>query len=267
MKAKTIIIGILAAAVLVGTSAAQSYGEKSRPDSVGDTVFDDGSATAWHEGLRLTDEQKMSAVAVIFYVGTECSNNGEKRILGVGLAQKHLLWCTEDASAYSVNIATIQCEESGSKGMCTFSGDKDGSDNLEQMGAYLSENGIENDTAYKSHYPAFYFAKNYAEEVEESNVFGTKFGSGWYLPSSAELFQIWKSRETVNAALASCGGMPFDLEDGCYWSSTQAASLDYFALSLVFSDGGFGMSSKYYGNDCACAIRAFHTVSADKSRF
>ncbi len=256
MKVKKIIICIVAAVVFAGTAFAKSYGEKSHPDSVGDIVFADGTATAWSEGLTLTYEQKMAAVAVIFYAGTDCSNCGEYRILGVGLAQKHLLWCTEEANAYSVNIVTIQCEMDTKAGELTFTGDLDGSDNLEQMGAYLRENS-EDDSASEENYPAFYYAKNYVE-VEESNVYGSDFESGWYLPSIAELFQIWKERECVNAAIGACGGTTFDLKDGCYWSSTQSASLDYFAYSLDFSDKGFGSSSKYYGYDIACAIRAFN---------
>ena len=77
---------IFAAAVALSSVAfAEPYGEKSRPDSAGDIVFADGTATAWREGLTLTDAQKKAAVAVIFYAGTECSNGGERRVLGVGL--------------------------------------------------------------------------------------------------------------------------------------------------------------------------------------
>ena len=38
---------ILALFVLSSLAVAKPYGEKSRPDSAGDIVFADGTATAW----------------------------------------------------------------------------------------------------------------------------------------------------------------------------------------------------------------------------
>ena len=250
---------ILAAAVVLSSVAfAKPYGEKSRPDSVGDIVFADGTATAWREGLVFTDAQKKAAVAVIFYAGTECSNSGGRRVLGVGLAQNQsgLAWCVSDAEAYNVNITTIQCEASGSAGSLTFSGDLDGSDNFGQIGAFLRENGIPDDTADESLYPAFYFPKNYAES-EGSNVRGTKFESGWYLPTIAELSQIWKNRPTVNAAIEACGGTQFDLSK-IYWSSSQYAAPDVNAYILYFTNGDWYGDDSGYPYGFACAVRAFN---------
>ena len=252
---KKIFLILAALFVLSSVAFAKPYGEKSRPDSVGDIVFADGTATAWGEGLTLTEEQKRAAVAVIFYAGTGCSNDGERRVLGVGLAQNHdgLAWCTESASAYEVNITTIQCDADGDAGALTFTGDKDGSVNLEQIGAFLRENGIPDDTEYKSLYPAFYFAKNYAK-ADESNVRGTDYAGGWYLPSLAELYQIWKNRATVNAAIALCGGRQFG--DYWYWSASQYQHY-LSAFILIFSSGNWGASSKY-SIHAVCAVRTFN---------
>ncbi|MBQ8013994.1 MAG: hypothetical protein IJ257_06335, partial [Treponema sp.] len=79
---KKIFLILAALFALSSVAFAKPYGEKSRPDSVGDIVFVDGTTTAWREGLTLTEEQKMAAVAVIFYVGTECSNDSASRTLG-----------------------------------------------------------------------------------------------------------------------------------------------------------------------------------------
>ena len=54
---------ILVAVVLSSVAVAKPYGEKSRPDRVGDIVFADGTATAWREGLTLTEGQKKAAKA------------------------------------------------------------------------------------------------------------------------------------------------------------------------------------------------------------
>ena len=81
----------------------------SEAKAVGDIVFSDGSATPYSEDLSLTDEQKSKAIAVIFYVGTECSNDSKSRTLGVGLYHGVSLcrWCTESADASEKNITSI----------------------------------------------------------------------------------------------------------------------------------------------------------------
>lgn len=259
MKAKKIIFTALAVLFQIALSSlafANPYGEKSRPDSAGDIVFADGTATAWREGLTLTDAQKKAAVAVIFYVGTECSNRGGRHVLGVGLAQEQdgLVWCTDDANSYKENITPILCEADGDAGALTFTGDKDGSVNLEQIGAFLRENGIPDDTEYKSLYPAFYFAKNYAK-ADGSNVRGTDYAGGWYLPSLAELYQIWENRTTVNAAIALCGGKQFG--DYWYWSASQYQHY-LSAFTLNFSSGNWGASSKHSIHESVCAVRTFN---------
>ena len=250
---KKIFLIFAAAVVMSSVAFAKPYGEKSRPDSAGDIVFVDGTATAWCEGLTLTDEQKAAAVAVIFYAGTECSNDGEHRILGVGLAQNKLgiAWCTSSANAYRKNITPIRCEADGEAGALTFKGDLDGSDNFEQIGAFLSDD----DTTTEANYPAFYFAKNYAK-ADGSNVRGTDYAGGWYLPSLAELYQIWKNKETVDAASKLCGGSEFDTN--AYWSSSQYASYDSGACYLGFDTGGWYYFNKDNYSLYVCAVRAFN---------
>ncbi|MBQ3670421.1 MAG: hypothetical protein II921_02955 [Treponema sp.] len=219
----------------------------SEAKAVGDIVFSDGSATPYASDLTLTDDQKAKAIAVIFYVGTELNSGDDtttSRTLGVGLAHNKsgLAWCTNSANAYSKNITTIQCPASGSAGALTFTGDKNGSDNLSQIGTFLASNSSTDDTATADNYPAFYFAKNYA--------------SDWYLPTIAELFQIWKSKETVDAASKLCGGSEFGSD--VYWSSSQYASPDLRACNLDFSSGGWYNNGKSVTNKSVCAVRAFN---------
>ena len=212
----------------------------SEAKAVGDIVFNDGSATPYSEDLTLTDDEKNAAIAVIFYAGSASDTLGAKT-LGIGLAQKRggLAWCLDSANAYNVNITTIQ------------ESDKDGSDNLSQIGEFL-DNNDDTDTADK--YPAFYFAKNYASQTG-SNVSGTDYADGWYLPSIAELQKIYDILSTVNNALPACGGTTFDT-DGVYWSSSQCASDDSEAYR--FYDGEWQTGSKSMTNRLVCAVRAFN---------
>ena len=231
---------------------------KTAPDAVGDIVLSDGTAISAANASKMSNEQKSKAVAVIFYVGTELNSGDDtttSRTLGVGLAQNQsrLVWCTHSANANNKNITSIQCTPSGEEGAYTFTGDKDGSDNLTQIGAFLTANGSTDDTATADNYPAFYYAKNYASQ-DGSHVSGTDYADGWYLPSIAELFQEWKSRETVNAAIEACGGTKFNLSER-YRSSSQHASGAPYAYTLGFDSGecdGDKLNSKY-----VCVVRAF----------
>ena len=193
-KTASYTLTITQAVTYIGTKAP------TEAKSVGDIVFNDGSATPYSEDLTLTDDEKNAAIAVIFYVGTDCSNDSTSRTLGVGLAQNQSgpAWCLSSANACEVNITTIQ------------ESDKDGSDNLSQIGEFLDENDeLNDDTGTADKYPAFYFAKNYASQTG-SNVSGTDYEDGWYLPAKAELQKIYESLSTVNKELAACGGTEFN---------------------------------------------------------
>ncbi|MBR0099564.1 MAG: InlB B-repeat-containing protein, partial [Treponema sp.] len=253
------------------------YGTKlsTAAKEVGDIVFNDGSATPYSTNLSLTDAQKAAAVAVIFYKGTglnsdtftaaekvkmtvsvSASDTTTVRTLGVGLKQKKddtgSSWCLEGANAYTKNITTIQCSYDGTVGAYTFTGDKDGSDNLKQIEDF---DGID-DTAIAANYPAFYFAKNYKDTA--TNVTGTKYETGWYLPSVAELFQIFVRRSDINAASNALGGDNFT--GGYYTSSTQWPADNCYTYKFDFSGNeNMWKVRKYCCDDYyLCAIREFN---------
>ena len=228
----------------------------SREKAVGDVVFNDGSAMPYAAFTALTEDEKnakkTSAIALIFYKGTGLNSddaegnadNTTSRTLGVGLKHNRsgLAWCLDSANAYSKNITTLQCTPSGNAGALTFTGDKNGSDNLEQIGAF---DGVD-DTSTAANYPAFGFAKNYSTHA--TNL-GENYASGWYLPSIAELFQIYACRaDTANvfdidAASSALGGDNFGTS--WYWSSSQYASGgdNVYGYGLKFDSGG------WYGDD------------------
>ena len=234
------------------TGGSEILGTKA-PDvakAVGDIVFNDGSATPYTAELTLSDEQKAAAIAVIFKV------DGGKT-LGVGLKHNRsgLAWCTKDAKAYNKNIETIQCPASGDAGNLTFTDDTDGSDNLEQIASFLTTAGLADDTTDASKYPAFYFAKNYKNTA--TNL-GAAYENGWYLPTVAELFDIWKVKATVDAASSLCGGSQFG--NSYYWSSSQYASFGTLAYVLDFASGGWTYNDNIKNSDYnyVCAVRAFN---------
>ena len=246
--------------------------------SVGDIVFSDGSAIPYSDFTTLDettkDAKKTSAIALIFYKGKDLNsddaegheNTTTSRTLGVGLKHKKsggLAWCLNTADAFNVNITTIQCPSIYSHGSYTFTGDKNGSDNLEQIEAFT---GVD-DTATANNYPAFYYAKNYKDQ-EDSRVAGTNYESGWYLPSIAELYKIYTNGIgtskvfSLNTASEALGGDKFATQTTSggtlYWSSTQN-STQGGALRLSFSNNGsFHSNGKQGTGTYVCAIREFN---------
>jgi len=271
---------------------------------VGDIVFKDGSATPYTAGLTLSDEQKKAAIALIFYKGTGLNSDNSNgtpntetvRTLGVGLKQvRGCAWCSPAAGAYSAckypasaagdygrdkYIETILCERGDDdSGVRTFTGDKNGSNNLEQIAAFLGENndtGVgENSTKTSAEaavlYPAFYFAKNYKEEIigseATSRVAGTAYEDGWYLPSVAELSRIYSNGIGANKVFdinAACQALSCDnfvLSVGCgYLSSSQSEVFDGEEGQMNYYDRVWA----FYFSDgiCSWTLRSFSDESS-----
>ena len=189
--------------VTVTATFKQPVETKPKPDAIGDVVLNDGTAVAFENVSQMSAVQKSKAIAVIYYIGTECSNNGEKRMLGVGLLQATAAWDKKEVETeilglqvgknISPKVETISCYVSVSTetdyealekkliaitksaphltDTYVFKGDKDGSDNWTQFVDYIKKNNLPNDTApvanaesfEDQNYPAFYFAKDYKD--------------------------------------------------------------------------------------------------------
>ena len=214
---------------------------------IGDIIFTDGSSTTYIENVSFTEEQKSKVIAVIYKLT-------EEKAFGVGIKQSLLSWCSfSSIDGSSTNINAIQCTPTGSAGSLFFSGDTDGKDNFEKI---LEKYGDDEVMGSLNYYPAFEFAINYMDK-NGSHVKGTSYESDWYLPTIAELFDIYKEKNTVDAALEACGYSKFSNSSYCYWSSSQSSSAADDAINLDFSDGawynGAKQSSLY-----VCCIREFN---------
>lgn len=247
----------------VASNGTPSYIGSKQPGStlsVGDVVFSDGSAESYSS---LTDTQKSSAIAVIFYSGTECSNDGTARTLGVGLNQTSgLNWCSSSAYVSGYTVNSILCDASGSAGSYTFdaSADKDGGDNLDQIKTAILSNSNTEDVSAEN-YPAFFWAKEYSTEA----LSGSELTSGWYMPTFAEMYYLSLNFTTVNSALSACGGTQF-VASSKYWTSSQSSTGDEYATTfMVINIGslqGTQSSTQKDGSGggtsfSICAIRQF----------
>lgn len=249
------------------TSAYIGTKAPTEAKAVGDIVFKDGSAMPYTDFIALDETAKnpkrFSAIALIFYKGAGLNSGNDvttSRTLGVGIKHNKngLAWCTESADAYNINITSIQCPESTK---LVFTGDKNGSNNLAQIEEFEGVDDTDNTNA-ATNYPAFYFGKNY-KDVYGSNVKGTDFETGWYLPSIAELAQIFACRtDSVNgfdidAVSLALGSDRFGTS--IYWSSTQDKSEKKWACIFNFNYSDVEVAGKASTTNLyACCIRDFN---------
>ena len=256
-----------------GYFTARPIGDKPEPNAVGDIVFKVGTATAYSDGLTLTDDQKKAAIAVIFYKGTGLNNGSDfttERMLGVGLCYAPAAWCTADAKAYNVKIESILCEpdDGGSPGNYTWTKQdgsqvRNGKNNLSQIGTYLNGHGSSDDTETDGNYPAFDFVKKYKEKrigsETESRVLGTEFEYDWYLPTLAEMYEVFRQRELVNKVINLCLNFGTINNGMNYWTSSPhgGATNPEFA-SYVYINSSMTIGKGSEAKTTVSNIRAIH---------
>ena len=252
---------------VIPTSARQAAGEGKlgmyvKPYVPGDVLFDDGSATPITSEISLTEEQQNHAIAVIFFVGKGLNSanteSQDTRTLGVGLTHSNskLKWADSSANGYKYLIETIKCSSktSGGKYICT--GDRNGSDNLDQMSKFLKKQqsgGVADDTANASLYPAFYWAKNYGTTYLGS----TSYTDGWYLPTVAEMYAIYQCQDFIDLLAGKYEFSKFEKTSKDYWTSTQNDGKSN-APGMSFNSSNISRvnatkSTTYF----VCAIREF----------
>ena len=248
---------------------------------VGDIVFNDGSSMAYNMFSSLDADSKNSkkatAIAIIFYKGTGLNNGNDTttiRTLGVGLIHASgVSWCDISNNAKSIKITDIMCIPSGGTAPnFVFEGegiDRNGSDNFEQIGAFLSDPNKGNTTddttieGAEQKYSVFYWCKQYKDKMVYPEttcriISGSEYENGWYLPTVAELCEIYKNvnSTSINTAIEALEGDKFDIIP--YWSSSQSDSTEKFDR-LNFSDGSIDSVSKstFITSKNICCIREF----------
>lgn len=218
----------------------------SAAKEVGDIVFNDGSATPYtvieareyidySTGSYIRKAEKESAVAIIYYKGTKCSNDARERTLGMGLNPYTITdraWCSSAAKASEAIIPAIEIVlndyKSGIGNLVYDDGDKEGKDNLSAIAQFL---GTENDTTDLNKYPAFEYALNYKKYT--ANL--ADISEGWYLPSAAELWEVYAAKSSLAFAY-NILGLDDDILESYFWTSSKIK--DKYAIEVfTLSDG------------------------------
>lgn len=98
----------------------------------------------------------------------------------------------------------------------------------------------------------------YGEKPRPDSIGDIVFAEGWYLPTIAELSNLWKNHESVTAACSLCGGDGFDeFGEGIYWSSSLFDNVR-LAYVFVFKDGDWDYTHvSGFNKMCTLAIRDF----------
>lgn len=162
--------------------------------SVGDIVFNDGSAIAYNSNLTLDSTQKSSAIAVIFV-----KRNGN--FYGIGLK--------EAGGSPSCKIAY-----DGTNGVSTSVGASDTNDGKSNTQKFKDLSDYS-----QNNYPAIWWAYNYSSKA--GNL-GTTYNSDWYVPASGELTSIYNQMTTINGAFGKIGNSAVQLtKTREYVSSTE----------------------------------------------
>ena len=230
----------------------------SAKKAVGDIVFTDGSTTPYAD---LTDAQKSSAIAVIFYaVGENETGELGAKTLGVGLKNtdgettEKLAWArynssTDKAKGHSTSISAAICTPSGfgegAASASTFTGNIDGSNNWAALKAAIAQD----DTGTVGNYPAWEWVNAYPKN--------DSLPGDWYMPTVAELCMLYRVKSTVNAALEKAGGTKIAVSSSFYWSSSQYSSLSTSVWHVGLHNGNVSFKEKE-GEDKVCCIRAFN---------
>ncbi len=244
-KIAFVILGVFC--VLFSSCAKKQY-------HIGDIVMSDGSVLS--KDSYLSYDGKETPVAVIFTV-SGVLNDDSKRVLGVGLDESDdvLAFAKDSSSGDNTNFLfnrayVINQKFDFSVGYFRnegFSGEFDGRNcwkNVTRRDKTASKN-------MESVYPSYAFVETYGT-AEKCG----KFKKGWYLPTIAELYEMFESKTLVNEVLEACGG---DALDHRIWSASQDYYMKDIQLLLDMETGEVRKSFK----DAKAHVRSVYCF-ADK---
>ena len=185
---------------------------------VGDIVLADKSIVARNSYKKIDDKNPP--------VGVVCCAGKTPKMIALHTSGS-LLWAKDGTAGKTTKFEDIICTPSetgaGAAAIATFEGDTDGSDN----GAYIKFKDVVGtvDAVVAENYPAFNWVNTY--NTTYKTVLGGKTFA-WYLPSIAEMCEVYINHPTINASFAkirklSTAYADEKLADGMYWSSSQAS--------------------------------------------
>ena len=189
-------------------------------------------------------------------VGIICAINSYKVPLMIALhtSGSTLRWAKDGSTGYNTKFDGIICTPSkrgtGAAETATFTGDTDGSDNWE----YIKSIDPAGAADAATNYPAFHWVNQYNTQYA-AQLGGTNFA--WYMPSLAELCEVYKNRAVINESLTKIRGLDSNYADeslgtSWYWSSSQNSYYNVYAWYVYFSAGYVDSNSKDSDSRVCC---------------
>ena len=208
-------------------SAEKCYG-------VGDVLFVDGScvkAKDVNSNILVENTSKpYGVVAAVPYGG------GIAKVIGLQKSNEdeNKKWCNYETVGYNSSFPEICSDYNGFNSIgFTFYGDLDGSDNW----SYICSIDPEGSADAGVNYPVFAFANSYGVNA---GLEGTKYESGWYVPTVKELYDVYCNKDVVQKSLDAVGGfvlLPSERPSEYfyeYWSSSTLSSVVHKASYVNF---------------------------------
>ena len=165
--------------------------------TVGDVILRDGSrvsAASLADGIN-SDNPPVAVVAYFVDGG----------YVAVGMPSEELAWTASDNADATKKFTAVASNKIPTDDGYDFTGVVDGSTSWQKL-CDCDATGIE-DVAL--HYPAFFYAKNYASE--------NRISGDWYVPSIAELYEVYVNHDCINSSLKAIGQTELTK---MYWSSS-----------------------------------------------
>ena len=205
---------------------------------IGDIILTDGTKVSVKDVETYTIDENNKPIGVI---GALAYGGGVGKIVGLQKSDVALEWAKYGTFGFETVFEEIVCSVNNcddpfqiNASTVTFTGDLDGSDNWDEI-CKVDPNGTQD---AENNYPAFNFANNYGTDV----LVGTAYETGWYLPSIAELCEVYKNKDVIQTSLTIANGFIFDDNGSRYWSSSQSTDYNFYVYQVGFLYGSVNVS-------------------------
>lgn len=246
------------------TNVTVSYGESSATTTlkviesvnsyaVGDIILTNGTKVSVNDVTTYTIDENNKPIGVVAMI-SDIYGVPTPKVIGLQKSASTLMWATGDTTGSKTMFTNIVCTPSkvgtGAASTATFTGDTDGSDNWAEICA-VDPIGTENAA---TDYPAFNFANTYGATA---GLTDTDYKNGWYVPSIAELCEVYKNKDVIQTSLTKASG--FTIGRSYYWSSSQSGIFTESAYQVCFGDGYAGSN---YGKSINMYVFVLQALTA-----
>ena len=224
------------------TNVTVSYGESSATTTlkviesvassyaVGDILLTDGTKVSVANVETYTIDENNKPIGVVAMI-SDVYGVPTPKVIGLQESASSLMWAPSGTTGDNTKFTNIVCEPSqtgsGAALTATFTGDTYGGYNWEYI-CSIDPEGTQNAA---TNYPIFDFANTYGTTA---GLTSTDYENGWYVPSIAELCEVYKNKEVIQTSLTKASG--FTIRRSDHWSSSQSASSNSMAY-LVWANG------------------------------